>query len=207
MCWWIGCVEHESERAVRMTQVFGLSSWKRVLAFTVMGETGGKRGFGGESEFSSVLSRWVWDASYVSGRAVSWHLNIQDWSLGSTGYLGVVSIYSSFMVWISHLESTGREDWDQDSWKMERWEGLVSGVEHGVLKAKRSVSLRKEKSPVCCCSETEMKTEPSSEFGRVRGHRGAECHDRNRSLPRDVQERRAGPPMGGKSGGLKWFNT
>lgn len=40
-----------------MTQVFGLSSWKRVLAFTVMGETGGKRGFRGESESSSVLSR------------------------------------------------------------------------------------------------------------------------------------------------------
>lgn len=36
------------------------------------------------------------------------------------------------------------------------------------LEAKRSVSLRKEKSPVSCCSETEMKTEPSSEFGRVR---------------------------------------
>lgn len=84
----------------------------------------------------------------MSRRAVSWHLNIQDWNLGGrTGYVGVVSISSSFIswVWINHLESAGREeDWDRVSQKMERGGGLVSRVEHGVLEAKRSVSLRKE---------------------------------------------------------------
>lgn len=40
-----------------MTQVFGVSSWKNVLAFSVMGKTGGRSGFGGEWESSSVLSR------------------------------------------------------------------------------------------------------------------------------------------------------
>lgn len=40
-------VECESKRVIRMTQVFGVSSWKNV-AFSVMGKTGGRSGFVGD---------------------------------------------------------------------------------------------------------------------------------------------------------------